>query len=119
MLETRYLPTIGESNLKEVDGYKIRLITVEELTSNLECVSESYGYYCTSSQYASWVYQNFEDGSNTVYSYWTMTPHTNPNSAYVWSVISSGEVDFGFVHSSYYGGFGVRPVINLLKSSIE
>ena len=35
MLETRYLPTLGESNLKEVDGYKIRIITLEELNTNL------------------------------------------------------------------------------------
>ncbi len=35
MLETSYLPTIGANNLKEVDGYKIRLITTDELTSNL------------------------------------------------------------------------------------
>ena len=32
MLETRYLPTIGAENLKELDGHKIRLITVDELT---------------------------------------------------------------------------------------
>jgi hypothetical protein len=112
MLETRYLPTIGESNLKEVDGYKIRLITVDELTSNLGCTSSS----CSSSPYASWVYQNFGDKSKNVYGYWTMTPH--PDYSYrVLSVASLGQV------SSYYhvggSGSGVRPVINLLKSNIS
>ena len=111
MLETRYLPTIGESNLKEVDGYKIRLITVDELTSNLGCTSSS----CSSSPYASWVYQNFGDKSKNVYGYWTMTPYPN-NSSYVWHVLSSGQV---FDHNVYYYYGGVRPVINLLKSNIS
>ena len=35
MLESRYLSTIGANNLKEIDGYKIRLITTEELHENL------------------------------------------------------------------------------------
>ena len=34
MLEETYLPTINSSNLKEVDGYKIRLITKDELQEN-------------------------------------------------------------------------------------
>ena len=111
MLETRYLPTIGESNLKEVDGYKIRLITVDELTSNLGCTSSS----CSSSPYASWVHQNFGDQSKNVYGYWTMTPVPDC-SFYVWIVISNGRVyDF----SVDYYNYGVRPVINLLKSNIS
>ena len=112
MLETRYLPTIGESNLKEVDGYKIRLITVDELTSNLGCTSSS----CSSSPYASWVHQNFGDQSKNVYGYWTMTPHPD-YSSYVWFVGSNGRVsddDVNYLRSS-----GVRPVINLLKSNIS
>ena len=34
-LEGTYINTLGEFNLKEIDGYKIRLITVDELINNL------------------------------------------------------------------------------------
>ena len=108
VLETRYLPTIGETNLKEVDGYKIRLITVDELTSNLGCVNDN----CTSSQYATWLYQNCE---GRILAYWTMTPDSD-NSSSVWYVTSSGQIYHYF--ATYYHR-GVRPVINLLKSAIE
>ena len=112
MLETRYLPTIGADNLKEVDGYKIRLITVDELTSNLGCTSSS----CSSSPYASWVHQNFGDQSKNVYAYWTMTPHPDYSSR-VWCVDSYGQVyDLNVFN---YDGRGVRPVINLLKANIS
>ena len=111
MLETRYLPTIGESNLKEVDGYKIRLITVDELTSNLGCTSSS----CSSSPYASWVHQNFGDQSKIVYAYWTMTPYPDISSN-VWIVHSVGLV---YNSNVYDVDRGVRPVINLLKSNIS
>ena len=104
MLETRYLPTLGETNLKEVDGYKIRLITVDELVSNLGCTSSS----CSSSSYESWVYQN------NVYSYWTMTPHPD-NSSFGWEVQSAGHLGVSYV----FRGYGVRPVINLLKANIS
>ena len=115
VLETRYLPTIGETNLKEVDGYKIRLITVDELTSNLGCASNGSSYTCTSSQYATWVYQNFGNGQNDVYGYWTMTPNSDDSSS-VWRVNSSGKVSSNIVREDLNG---VRPVINLLKSAIE
>ena len=114
MLEIRYLPTIGADNLKEVDGYKIRLITLEELDNNLGCNSSDYS--CKSSQYATWVHQNFGDQSKNVYAYWTMTPHPD-YSSYVWFVGSNGRVsddDVNYLRSS-----GVRPVINLLKSNIS
>ena len=111
MLEGTYINTLGADNLKEVDGYKIRLITVDELTSNLGCTSSS----CSSSPYASWVHQNFGDQSKNVYGYWTMTPLPDSSSV-VWYVDSYGRVDDLFV---YYVTNGVRPVINLLKSNIS
>ena len=111
MLEQQYLPTLGASKLKEIDGYKIRLITVNELTSNLGCTTTT----CTSSQYATWVYQNFGNGQNDVYGYWTMTPNSDDSSS-VWRVNSSGKVSSNIVREDLNG---VRPVINLLKSAIE
>ena len=111
MLETRYLPTIGESNLKEVDGYKIRLITVDELTSNLGCTSSS----CSESSYASFVYQNFGEGQNSVFGYWTMTPHYGV-SYVVWAVQRNAIIGF---YNAVGTTIGVRPVINLLKAHIQ
>ena len=117
MLEGTYINTLGADNLKEVDGYKIRLITVDELESNLGYTKRTgtaiYDY--NSENTPTWVYQNFGDQSKNVYSYWTMTPYPN-NSSYVWNVYSNGQVDFNRVNN---GSGGVRPVINLLKSNIS
>ena len=112
-LEGTYINTLGANNLKEVDGYKIRLITVDELTSNLGCASNGSNYTCTSSQYASWVYQNFGEKQNNVYGYWTMTPDPDYSSA-VWHVEHSGNLGSDHVYGYYRG---IRPVINLLKAN--
>ena len=96
MLETRYLPMLGEENLKEVNGYKIRLITTSEFT-NLQNNDINL---------SSWLY-----GGN----YWTMTPNSG-NSSQVWRIASGGYLSSYIVYADYSV---VRPVINLLKSSIE
>ena len=83
MLETRYLPTIGESNLKEIDGYKIRLITTNELNENLGWVNLQITAK-TDNENANvpiWVYQHLGDQSGHVSGCWTMTP--TPNSSLV------------------------------------
>ena len=117
MLETRYLPTLGETNLKEVDGYKIRLITVDELESNLGYTKRTgtdiYDY--NSENTPTWVYQNFGDQSKNVYSYWTMTPNHDDSSRMLY-VDWRGRVESDRI-SSYLNG--VRPVINLLKANIS
>ena len=117
-LEGTYINTLGADNLKEVDGYKIRLITVDELESNLGYTkrtgTNTYDY--NSENTPTWVYKNFGENQNNVYGYWTMTPHPNYSSN-VWYVLSNGQVDGGGVGGS--GGGGVRPVINLLKSNIS
>ena len=115
MLEGTYINTLGSDNLKEVDGYKIRLIKQEELQGNLGYSTEiTASYYEYSSENTpTWVYQNFGDTSKNVYGYWTMTPH--PDYSYlVWCV--NGRLDSNYVSNGY--NVGVRPVINLLKSSI-
>ena len=117
MLEIRYLPTIGADNLKEVDGYKIRLITLEELDNNLGCNSSDYS--CKSSQYATLVHKNFGDRNKGVYGYWTMTPISDSHhesSSSMWHVDGLGYLDDIMVISD---GTGVRPVINLLKVNIS
>ena len=118
MLETRYLPTIGETNLKEVNGYKIRLITKEELIGNLgyDENHKTPGDYIVTENVPTWVSQNFGENQNNVYGYWTMTPNPD-SSSNVWDVYSSGRVHDHFDVNNYSNG--VRPVINLLKSSID
>ena len=110
-LEETYINTLGADNLKIVDGYKIRLITLDELLGNL-----GYSWDITSAGVSplvnenvpEWVYQDF----GTRMGYWTMTS------------VSSGKTDVYSVNSSYVGPTSVtyvqavRPVINLLKSSI-
>ena len=112
MLEGTYINTIGTDNLKEIDGYKIRLITYDELTSNLGCVNND----CTSSQYATWVYQNFGDPIKMASTYYTMTPHPDYSSG-VWGVNGAGSLGNGYVNGGF--GAGIRPVINLLKANIS
>ena len=93
------MQVLGEDSVKEVDGYKIRLIKLEELRNNL-----GYGESNTvNDSVQNWVY-------NTGV-YWTMTPSYST----VWG--NNGTLQ------SYYtvcnNGVGVRPVINLLKEAIE
>ena len=80
-----------------------RLITYEELTTELGCINNN----CTNSS-NSWLY-------NSNYSYWTMSPYNN-STYLVWYVSTSGSL----ISSGY--GVGdyrvVRPVITISKSSI-
>ena len=116
-LEGTYINTLGANKLKEVDGYKIRLITREELNQNLGWSAlDKYATDSDNSQIPTWVYTNFGEGQNNVFGYWTMTPHPD-YSSYTWYVTRNGQVNKSF--GVYYNGSGVRPVINLLKSSIE
>ena len=104
MLESQYITTLGSENLKEVDGYKIRLITLEELQENLGYSQELTGTWYEYSQEntPTWVYN---------VGYWTMTSDSDSN---VRTMYIDGRIGiYGVV-----GTTNVRPVINLLKSSI-
>ena len=100
------------SDLKEDNlGYKARLITFEELTTNLGydknaggCIQPSTNGDTT----PDWVY-------NSNYWYWTMSTY-NDSASSVWRVSSFGNVD-GRSVNDYLGV--VRPVVNLKKSVIE
>ena len=81
-----------------------RLITYEELTTDLGCSSSVQD--CANSS-NSWLY-------NSNYRYWTMSPYTNSASK-VWYVSIYGGLSDHFVYIFY----GVRPVITLDKSVIE
>ncbi len=122
-LEGTYINTLGADNLKEVDGYKIRLITTNELNENLGWVNLQVTAKTDNenANVPTWVYKNYGENQNNVWGYWTMTPHPD-NSSVVWLVSSSGRVDNDGVSSGsdvLNSLDGVRPVINLLKSTIE
>ena len=105
---------LKSADLKEDSlGYKARLITFEELTTNLGydknaggCIQPSTNGDTT----PEWVY-------NSKYYYWTISPYQD-SSVSVWIVGSSGSLgSYGINVSSSNGA--VRPVINLRKSAIE
>lgn len=117
ILEQRYLPTIQPNNLKEVNGYKIRLMTINDLV-------EKFGYHWSMSTNGSSSALNSlplwlrvpDDKSYEWGCYWTMSPFTERDAAdEVWCV--GYRYSFGGI--KVYNGAGVRPVINLLKSEIE
>ena len=100
-----YLQTFGEDNLKEVSNYKIRLITTNDLI-NLGWTDLNKTATTSPNSVPRWVYS---------VGYWTMTPSSSNR---VVSVYSSGNNLRGNEQYVYLSN-GVRPVINLLKSSIE
>ena len=106
-LEGVYLPLIDSNNtkLKEVNSYKIRLITKDEMIDHLGCTSSD----CTSSEYQAWL--RF---SGTGINYWTMTPY---RTEYVWLLMSNGL--FGWFYYISNSENSIRPVINLYKNAID
>ena len=101
---------MGESNLKKVNGYKIRLITLEELIDLGDCkFSNKYNCYkCNKAP--KWL-------SSTA----TMTPSVSYEGDYdVWDFDASGHfVDIIIVETGVSSTLDICPVINLLKSSIK
>ena len=123
LLEKSYINTLGSENLKEIDGYKIRLAMTEELESNgwlgtlTICTGSCYGGYGIIRDNApDWLYNDFGwDESNTQI-YWTMTPKHDD----VLAINDYGQFgSYSYMYSRSAGQTGsIRPVINLLKSSI-
>ena len=106
MLEQIYLPTLDQSKIKEVNNYKIRLITREELQNNLG-FGNSNGI---NEQIPVWVYKDY-GGSY----YYTMTSY---NQLKVWYMTRDG---FRYAYDGLTEGghwLRVRPVINLYKTAI-
>ena len=125
-LEGTYINTLGSSNLKEVYGYKIRLIQMSELQQNLGVSTEMLNsfYDMDVNNTPAWVYQNFGerqydyDYQTRLSGYWTMTQNSD-NQHDVFIVESHQKVYYyGYIVLDEIGS-GVRPVINLLKSAIE
>ena len=101
---------------KEINGYKIRLITLEELQQNFGWTElNAYATSGDNSSVPTWVYRDFTV-DKIAYGYWTMTPKPSPSNN-VWFMSTSEQLNVYYGHD--YGNTGVRPVINLLKSAIE
>ena len=120
-LENIYINTLGAPKLKYVEGYKIRLITANELNENLGWSSlDRYASEGDNTNVPAWVYTGFGEEQNDNIGYWTMTPSNNRLS-HVRAVRRHGVSSFtgSLYEYGVYENHGVRPVINLLKSSIE
>lgn len=107
-----YINTLNKNNLKEINGYYIRLITINELeTLGCDLSTES----CSNAP--SWLTSNIVSWTM---SYTTDTPTDDASDAFVYSF---GYDSYSNTNGIYKSGVGstlnVRPVINLLKSSIE
>lgn len=102
---------IGLSNLKEVDGYKSRLLKFTEL-QDLGCTADD----CDNSLYYSWIIFKKYNFSPYRYNYWTMDQFYIYNGQ-AWCVsgtLNNCDVD----GQEFYGGHLVRPVINIYKSAL-
>ena len=101
---------LTQSDLKEVEGYKARLIKYQELITNLgyEAKTEGTIFKSTNGETPDWVY-------NSNYWYLTMSAY-NDFSFDIYGVDNDGRL---FKDHTVYNYEGVvRPVINLLKSAI-
>ena len=119
-LEGTYINTLGSDYLKEVDGYKIRLITTEELNTNLGW-SHLYSTIVSNEQNDAvplWVYKNFE--TEEIIAYWTMSAFEYETAQSQVNVVYKESNERTFLDRRRVSDInvGVRPVINLLKPSI-
>jgi hypothetical protein len=96
-------------DLKEIDGYKVRLVKREELISQFypKC-SGSTSICSREATTPSWLY-------NSEYSYWTMTYRNYFSWPQVWDVQGSGMLGGEYMDSSRDT---IRPVINIYKNKI-
>ena len=104
------LDKLKASDLKEdKTGYSARILSHDELTSNLgyQKTNDSTVPPSSNGETPSWVY-------NSNYWYWTMSQFEDDTSG-VWKVGDSGGV---YHYAVYNNESSVRPVITLLKSAI-
>lgn len=89
------------NELVEVNGYKVRLITKEELENNLKIITNPSSYPFV---------------QNVNIDYWTMTPSNDGNQVYYKRGWKNTDIKFDYVYST--GLRAIRPVINIKKSAI-
>lgn len=99
------------NQLKEVSGYKARLITAEELNDNLGCKMSS----CDNSPYE-WIYESYYGQASTEKFYWTMSGWVNAYHEELYTIKLEDWVS-EYQHVSDVGM--IRPVINILKTALD
>ena len=98
--------TVDAWKVAEVpEALEARLITYEELTTDLGCSSSS----CTNSS-NSWLY-------NSNYAYWISSRYSDSSSSF-WAVLRDGELSEINVFTSDTHRVSVRPIIVLPKSAL-
>ena len=105
---------LTQKDLKEVEGYTVRLLTIGELTTNLgyEVKTEGTILKSTNGETPSWIYD---------YKWVSTMSSYDDSTKSIW-YIDSNPFTEGYVHSNTDNvreTFFVRPVINLKKSSIK
>ena len=110
MVLDSYIVSIA-NDLKQVDGYKIRLININELV-NLGFIDNSNTlYYETSKSTPYWISSNGDD-------YWVMSSNNNSlNNTFM--VVDYNNESYVYEVGTYNNLGKVRPVINLVKSAIK
>ena len=112
-LDSTYIVTLGETNLKEVNGYKIRLITQDELINQLGWASGLNTSATTEgNDVPAFIYSNY-GATGSSYGYWTMTSNST---THIVLISRNGEIATAHLNQYYYS---IRPVINLYKDAIE
>lgn len=99
--------------LKEINNYKARLITVEELNDNLDCKNS----ICRMSKY-SWLNDSYYGiNSSTKEFYWTMSGYINMYEVYAYTIpLNTIASDMEIIYNNETGM--VRPVINIYKTAL-
>lgn len=114
------LDTINLSNLKSIDGYSSRLITIDELNklgcSSSNCKSSIYKWLYNSSYKFSVNADGTLSGTASIDGYWTMS--RNQSNSYEIKIVSGSDGYIANIYYYYYY-YNVRPVINLRKSAIK
>ena len=104
-----YIVSIA-NDLKEVDGYKIRLITINELVKLGFIDNSNTLYYEPSKNTPYWISSNGNE-------YWVMNSNNNTlNNTFM--VVDYNNQSYAYEVGTYNTLGKVRPVINLLKSAI-
>ena len=107
--DTNYINILGKGNLKEINGYYVRLITIEELEAlgcdlkTNSCSNAPSWLTTDAAGIVSWTMSSSKTGSDMQYSF-GFDNYTGVN---------------GIRDNGVGSTLDVRPVINLLKSSIK
>lgn len=103
-----------KTQLKKIEGYKARLITINEILDGeffyaYQRRSPCVDFYAKSKSTPKWFYNNN-------YSYWTMSPNGD-STAGIWTISRGGGINPSHVADTV--GSAIRPVINVYKKAID